>query len=359
MALLGDGDQLRATVATSVDYLMVTATTDGLVVDDWTGYAAALLEWEAQTGRSDVADALAGYQAARRTHHAVARAGRVTRAVEADSVIRRRGELVAELGQARDWMDGRRVPPARRGEAGGLRTVLTTLKADAGNAKTAQALADIADRARPHLADVERRRTAIEQDHTAAEAALAGRAAQARQTLDEQRRARIQATAEREAAARNHRAMLRHARTQAAETLDQVVTLAKDIERLYTRTSTRAGENPLRALYAVQIPGGHQLLSYTEPRPVAADATVGQRFRRWRDGGSYGRWTSTLDPQVSFPGKDNECAALAQWGLATQAVLAPLLVQLHETEDQLRAQLERAPRRRPTIGSPGRLALTG
>jgi hypothetical protein len=90
LALLGDGDHIRATVHTVVDYLMVASTAPGLVRPDWPALTADVRKWEATTGRGDLADALSAYQAARAAQAAETRTRRLGRErLDSFSALRR------------------------------------------------------------------------------------------------------------------------------------------------------------------------------------------------------------------------------------------------------------------------------
>jgi hypothetical protein len=191
LALLGDGDHIRAAIMTAVDYLAVASTVPGLVREDWPAYCARILDWEAQAGRSDVAELLEAYEAGRREQLAAARSRRIVREVEDDALTRRRAALVALLDESAATLDGRRIcqwPTARRVEAGSLRAVLVKLRSDASNAKTAAALADVEERARPHLVDVDELHRAVGAEHQSVTVERERLALESRQAVEDRRR---------------------------------------------------------------------------------------------------------------------------------------------------------------------------
>lgn len=340
-ALLGNDGPLRAAVATAVDYLMVASTVAGVVREDWPAYTAEIVRWEAQAGRRDIADLVAAYQSARSAQSSEARTRRLASQADSIDLVGARAELVAGLEQAE--LSIRNLPPACRARGKGTRAQLGELRRRAGNTKTAAALADIEALAAGPLGQAAYLRRAVdtEREQQRQQAATERAAADA---------ARRQAIEQRRAAEQIRRATERQARAQASATLDQAVSVAKTLERMYGRTTTRPGENPLRELLAVPIPGGWRLLAYTPPaaEPPAAGpvrAVLRDLFVAPPDG----RWSSTVDPRVSYPGTGSDCRALGQWGPASRAVLAPVLTHLHDTEDQLRAQLGRKPRARPAV----------
>src|SRR5207237_1196860 len=101
-------------------------------------------------------------------------------------------------------------------------------------------------------------------------------------------------------------------RAQWGRTLDVARRTARPLESLWRRRSTKRGERPLRILAATRI-NDQPLLEYKPPAPAPPLEDQGRAWRvldRLVDARSPrpGRWRSTIDPAVSFPGTQSLCA---------------------------------------------------
>ncbi len=332
------GGMAAAVVATAADYL-ATAATLGHTADGW---AFGLAEW---LGQAREHGAVMVPDMAR--HHAETRqlaAARQDRAVgaqrESADVAAARAELAARLREHAAFLDARRLRPAAlaslRAEAAGIRAALTGLAAKAADTRSRDSLSAVAAASDEWTARADGLRARIDemrQQHDQAESAE-------RTNRERQRRAAAEQ-------ARNSRAAAAAARrTDAARTagikkarqanLRDVVTAARQLERLYTRQRTGSSDRPFTQLRGLRAADGRPLLAY---RPSAARS-------RWRP--ERGTW-EVRGTGHSFPGSPGGCPQLSAWGPATQAVLAAALWPLHHEEDQLRAALGQPPRTRPAL----------
>ncbi|MFL6094045.1 MAG: hypothetical protein ACJ71Y_01185 [Blastococcus sp.] len=335
-ALLGlegeEGLQL-ATYYTLVSYLQTTETVLGQVVEGWPAEAQALRDHFGAAAEELVAVLERG----KRGRHEVLRRAQRVRAihdVEDLELVERRHALAERLRQAAAAIE--RVPADRRPAAVGLRASLRKLRDRALDVRSMTALEDLGELARDPYERAVAMRAGIDRD----------RAAQEREAESARAEQRWTAQQEREAAklsARHAKEQATAARSQARSTLESVVSQAKELEGLWRRGRTHAGELPWTVLrdlrvagYSLltweppmteEVPKGLRRLGYRRPEGVWVVAGSGQRFGTWN---------------------------LREWGPTTQAVLAPTLAHLHQVEDQLREQLHRAPRQsRPHVDPAG------
>lgn len=312
LTLTGDGDQTRAAVLTAVDWLTVCSTVPGLVNQDWPSMCGALLSWEAQHGRREVADVLNAYQRGQREHRAAAARRRATRAVEADTLTASRGALSALIGETIATVDGRRTrrwSPARRIEAAGPRDVLVKLRGEVGQAKTAAALENIRQRARPHLEAIHTLCAAVDQDHADAEQAAQRKTLQARANAQYQREEQRQQRQQQNAA--------RHAQRQ-ANAIRQAE--RKKITAKLNRTSTRNGEDVLAWLTDHHIVTPVQVTT-DEQQP----APISRRVTAWATGAPAPADTTRRVTRTTYQdhtGRRHQKHTLTQWQTpTTRAVL--------------------------------------
>jgi hypothetical protein len=175
----------------------------------------------------------------------------------------------------------------------------------------------------------------------------AGRIAQeVRAQPDYQERAKKDAAAQREAdkasaarARQFEQARRKSVRAANSAALAEVTARARELERIYRRVGTSAGEHPVDVLRDLRVI--RYLAAPAAPKP----AGIFERIGRAVTGPASGRWHSTADSAVSFP-----YAALTQWGDGTRDAIRPVLAALHAQEDRLRAQLgSRSRQNRPDL----------
>lgn len=322
LALTGDGDQSTAVIGVVLDYALVTSTT-GQLRDDWLNQAQALRDWVHHNGCTGLAVALEQYDAAAAAEHAARGARRRARHVEDDVLTRDRGTLVGIIDQAHNALDGRTIKTwsnADKASAKGLRAVLAKLRTDAGHTKSRAALDDVAARAKPHLAEVDQLLNQIDQTR--------------RDVAQQQLQARQDAKQRRDMERRYAVA----AKEQRSQQLRELRTLRRDLTRLHQRTTTHPGENPLRALQAIDL-GGYRMLSYEPPAPPPTS------WPGWREAitrdllgiGDWGTWRSTDDRNITFEGRGptgETCPRLAEWGQGTRAVLAAAITGIDRRIEQ-------------------------
>ena len=324
LALMGSDDHALAAFATTLAYLQVTATVPGQVVEGWQPDMRALRE---QLG--DGAAALAGAVERGRAGRALAvrhaRGAVVDQEKLSDELTAARDELGERLRLAAAAIEGRKLGSLdddRKAKAAGVRGALAKIRRETMQCRSAGRLGELADRAAVQLeaaGQITR--------YLAAERARRDRETSAA-ALERQQ----------DTAARKRDLAVRSA--QAARQRDQLsraTATARQLEALYRRTTTRPGEKPLAVLASLE------LVTY-QPRPRAER----KNWRTLMDNKPGGDW-HVPGETVSFPGWPGACAALARWGPGTRAVLTPWLLAWHAQEDNLRAALGRAPRRRPAI----------
>jgi hypothetical protein len=318
-------------IATAHDYVACAESLPGLVQAGWHGQLEALRE---QVGPDvDLAALDAALVRRRAELDGVARQLRAARKAERAedlAVVGARGELVAELRYAIADLDGRRVPPAHRVKAAGIRAQLAELRDPAGRATTHARVAELRELAAGPLAAAHELRRTIDAEKAWAEEAK-------RQQLEARKR-------EREAQRRHPSARTAdvHQKRQWEQALTAVRTSARELERLWRRKATRKGEHPIEVLRALVLPGGHPVVEYHAPPPQprpAPDRTFGQRIRERLATRPAGRWHSTIDTAVSYTG-----ASLTEWGSPSRALLEPAMAELYALEDRLAFQLGRKPR---------------
>ncbi len=129
-------------------------------------------------------------------------------------------------------------------------------------------------------------------------------------------------------------------RQQERNLLAAVVAEAEPLERLWRRTTTQPGENPLTALAARRV-DGRPIIQF---RPDEAESRKG--FLRQLAAARAAGWGTWLiqGSAAAFRGTRQHCPELSKWGPNTRAVIAPVLAYLHQAEDQLCERLGRAPR---------------
>jgi len=331
----------------AVDVLTVTETVPGLVDPSWTVPLDQILQHLGEVpGMQDLADAARGRSEYRQALRDTIAKRRRQGLGEDLHLVEQRSALSARIAMAHDAI--KNVPMTRRAEAAGLRAVLRQLRARVDNAKRIEALEDIGvlvtdplDRARALRSDLDRAKLDTERER--AQVAAQARNDRKERRLQE-RSAKEQATFE-----RSRRVQLA---TEAAAQLAEVRNIAKDLEGLYRRARTRAGESPLDVLARIVLPGGHHVLRYENPPPAPdprPDAALIERIRHRIAPPRPGTW-HTIDPDVSFPGYEGSCRRLAAWGPDTRRVLVPALRAIYNVEDQLEIASGRKHR-------PGRLAL--
>lgn len=332
LPLLDTPDHTRAAFLTALDYLLVTETVPGQVIDGWQPDIAALRQAFGSDAGTMTA-ALDQARAEREQARGQARQARVRHDVEDLGLVRDRHALAEQLRQAAESIDGRRVPATLRPEAAGVRAALRDVRTRVLDTRARTRLDDLAAVAAEPLAQAEAivRQVQAEQQQALAE----------RQQAEADRRQAKHAQAE-------HRRLLRAQRVALAEQLETCLSEARELERLYVRTATREGESPFAVLRDYRVSGQHPLLRYVappqRPRPTGLLATV----RAGLAGPEHGHWEATT-AALRLPGTPYSCPLLAEWGPYSRAVLAPVLRELHAHEDQLRAALGRKRRSRPAV----------
>jgi hypothetical protein len=317
-AILGAAEvSLAAAAVTAFDYLACMESVGG-VRPDWHPQLAVIqraVEKDPHGGAEVITAALER----RRQHVASAGAAaadtRKKREVEDLEHVGRRGELVERLKQCEKAINPTGLLVADRARAAGVRAQLTKLRKEAEHVQSPTRLGELAEAAVEPLATGH----ALRARYLDVKAAEAEDARQQRLYEQENRRRHPAAAAKRQQ---------QQLRRDAAGQLRDVRTLAGCLERMWARSKTSKGENPLRQLTAVRLLDGTPLIVYrarsrTERRTFA-EAIAGP-----------GWWCSTTDPRVGVPGSPDRCDALMHWGQDTRAVIEPALRQLHTWEDRL------------------------
>lgn len=349
-ALLGpDADLRTAAYATMVSYLGTIETLQGeaeLRPDGWHLEAEAVRRAVASdAGVEQLAAAVARAKQHRANRHAELHRGRQRAVVEDLAVTGRRAALMAELKQLGEQLHGNRLPHAQRPAAAALRAQLAKLRERAGHQVSLEGLGDVDELGRPVRQQARELLSAVEAERRA-QRDLKEQEAQSRR-LERQ-------------AARRHPATgpSRADRQRMSAELTAWRVYIRDLEQLWRRKATKAGERPMDALRAVRMPDGRPLLAYeqlpTAPAPAGgAIARALVHYGRAQVRRPPGLWRCLLDERIRFPGWPNgECAELAEWGAGTRAVLEPLLSRCHAAEDEMVMRLGRAPRTgRPDLGS--------
>jgi len=335
MALMGpNADEQVAAYATAVAYLQATESVPGQVLERWGPDVAAVRAALGQGGEA-IATALERSRAERAAAAQEAVRGRQRKARAELETIEHGARLAEELRQLITALDGRKVAPADKAAAAGLRKALRILATSAAQVSTRASLLEVAEKSY----DVQDRARAL----VAAQGAARVATDQARRDAAEQaRRQKTQDKAMRESA---RRAAAAH-RRETGGRLALVVESAKPLEDLWRRTTTRDGEDVLARLAELEV-NGRPVLVYQPPAERPRERGLAGFLDRLAP--ESGTWRVN-GAAVAFPGTRWRCAALASWGPNTRAVLAPALAMLHQVEDQLRAELGRAPReRRPVV----------
>jgi hypothetical protein len=353
-ALDPDTDQVMAAYATAIDYLLVTETVPGQVVEGWQLDMAAV---HAAFGDEADVEALGAVIDQARTERARVKAGArravVARQVDDDELTAERATIAARLKRVSDSIEGRRLgvlTGEQRDAAKGVRAVLVKLGKQVADSRSRAALAELTDRAHEPLAAAQ---------------SIAQAAARERARLADEQRRTARESAENKRQAVRSRTLTRKAeqarKGRLREALADLVEEARPLETLYRRTGT--GGNPLTALTALRVNGTPLLVFTPGPQSAAAlDATltilgaVGTLMARTDTRpspaprrGRPGTWQVTGTGRV-FPGYADHCPALAAWGQNTRAVLTPALAALHTAEDQIRGELGVKPRQtRPRL----------
>ncbi len=338
-ALLGDGaDQAAAAYATGVAYLQASESVPGQVAEGWIPDLAAVHD-ALGADAAGIAAALERGRAGRRQAQDQAAAGRARKARQDLDVLERGERLAERCRQAVAAIDGRKVDPARKAEAAGLRRVLRRHATTAAQVTTASGLAEVTRQAADPLERAGRLLAVVTTDRDAAKRAK-------QEDAEQDRNARQAAKAEHSRA----RSALAAGRRRDREELARAVAAARPLEALYARTTTRPGERPLDVLRDLRAPNGEPLLRYTA-------APASDRARGWRGvlettvlGSAPGTWRVAGSGAV-FTGTLHTCSELMQWGAGTRAVLAPTLDAIHQAEDELRSYLGAEERRRPQVAT--------
>lgn len=352
MALLGaDADADVAALLTACGYLQVSETQPGMVRQGWQQSLGPVRQ--SLGTRASAAQLLAMLERGEVERAERARAVRQARTQQASAgleVAEQGATLAARLGRMHEALDGRRLQAltaGQRDEAKGLRRTLRTLQGKAARVSTARGLEEVQALAEDPLRRAEAlvaaetaERTRKDRETVQAAAEAAQQAAWAKQQREAERAAVKQARAfQREQLAAQER--------EARELLAQVVAEAKPLEQLYRRTRTAEGESPLAQLRRLQV-DGRAVLAYQGNQGSGLLSALGAAFT-----GEVGRWMIAGTSQ-GFPGSPSRCAALAEWGPGTRAVLAPVLRYLHGQEDVLVQRLGKQPRAgRPNCSAAG------
>jgi len=357
-ALLGlkAGDDLRAaTLETAIDYLTVAETMPGEAL---AGFSLDIAAWRASVRNAEGLDELERHMAelgAQRTQAAAElQARRTVRQVEEVELIEARGRLSEQLRLAE--FDIRQVPGDLRPEAAGIRDALRKLRERIDNTKRAGSLEELRALAGPPLARAAAIRARLETQKAEADRLKETVANEERSAREERKRQERQATADRSAHA-SHR---KQQKARASQQLADVRALARKLEALYARRSTKPGESPWKVLAQIEMPGGHRVLIFDPPPPYRVPQGLGWWDRKkweFNNPPPSGHWCSPHDSSVVFAGSPSSCARLASWGADTQRVLEPAIVGLHRVEDQLIPVAMAKPRSRPVFAANGAPAL--
>ncbi len=264
---------------------------------------------------------------------------RVAGEVEDLGLVGDRNALAEQLRLAVEDLDGRRLPHRTdKPAAAGLRAQLKALHTDVAACRSRRRLEELRALAAGPLEQAGELRRGIDQE-------------QARRKDDADRQAADNAAANHQAKmiARNHRASVADEKRQAKAALRQLRTEVKRGESLWQRQTTTRKEKPWEVLQE-----GRLLRFEATPRPQPGRPGGRGSIRSIRSALAVpaGRWVSTLDPELSWPGSYQNCPGLAQWGENTRAVLWPHLAGQYQKEDQLVAGYGLPPRDRPWLYQP-------
>ncbi len=341
-----------AVVATAHDYVACMESIAGLVEPSWPQQFEALRdEISAEVDLASLTAALDRRRSDIKRNTAQAQSRRRAEQAEDLQLVRARAEFVDQMRSALESIDGRKVPEHHRAGAAGLRAQLSRLREDGTHVRSAARLSELQELARAPLSEALALRRLVDQEKAAE--------LQRRQAEKDQAR-------QLRAAARRHPANRPSAEQRRgwATSLTLARDTAKPLERLYSRRSTRKGEDVLAELAGYRLPDGQPLLVYERPAPAPPPPPNRSWGRRVLDNLAYqppsGTWRSTLDPAVAYSGSNARCAALSEWGPPSREVLRPALVQLHAKEDELVRLLGRKARSgRPQVSPSSPRAQAG
>jgi hypothetical protein len=240
---------------------------------------------------------------------------------------RAQGELVEKLNSWLLGLDGRRIPPAEKEEAAGLRRVIRLLRERAGKQATLSGLDEIRIHARPEVAKAQELLTRIAQCRVEVERAKEGE------------RNAIAFAAEQQ---RNRAAELQRRKEEAARRLAVVRRNIGVLEKFYKRSSTKPGERADEQLAALRL--RDQMVVVQLEAGVASPVSRPRLMRRSLAPILPDVWRAAFDPRVGFRAAGASCPALAKWGPETRQVLAPALAHAYAEEDRLVAITGRKPR---------------
>jgi hypothetical protein len=339
LALLGDGDHVRAALATAADYLACMSTTPGLIDPGWPQALAALAEQADQDSGHGVVAVIENAQQAQAEARAQTRRTSLAEQAGQDALVRDRAELAEGLRRLRARLDGRHIArwdDERRRRAAGLRAVLERLQQDAVRTRSRPALDEVMQRAEE---PVTRSLALLETARREAEQAQQARAEQQR-AAQEQREQRERARRQRAALDAEQKRRTREYTQQQEADLRETVATATPLEHLWNRQGPprSTADGPARVLADAGLITFH---------PREAPGRIARLLNV-----AAGTW-QTWDGRPLGHGTRTECRALDVWGPAVRRVLAPRLAELHAREDGLRAALGRQPRTaRPAVLAP-------
>src|SRR5580765_1603404 len=346
-ALLPAGTLLEvATIRTIADYLTVAESIPGTVHPGWLDTVARWAQDNATLpGVAGLTAAAAAIATERATAQATATTARQARAVRSDQTSEAAAALAEQCRLGAEDIDARRLPgatPEDKATAAGLRKILRQLQIEAAHTSNPTSLDDV----RARTAGPLNRAAALATELRArADAAAHHRAQQAAERAQDKR--------DQDHARQQERARRTQRRQHATAELSRARAQAREWERLYQRSGSRYRDgSPLTVLRAIEHEG-HPWLTYVRPAHTKPESRWERFVESVAKDPTPGYWT--IPTGLQLPGSPTTCPSLASWGEASRTVLAPLLAPLHHYEDQLCAELGRAPRQRPTVNMPAQI----
>ena len=322
--LIGDADRRGVAYFVAFDVLTVAETVPGLTRDDWRIDVEAVLSGLGDVpGLADLASAATVHRSARDElrQRIVARRRNETRV--GIELVGERAHLVATLEQAIALI--KLVPPPERAGASAVRAMLRKVRDEAGNARSAESLGEIATAAQPLLEQARALRQRLDED--------ANRLRVEREREQRDARAMKREQGERAKAYRQAAAL---AKRQRRDELAALHKRRRELRRLLARRRTTHGESPAAMLIAAGVVRWIEVTKDVEIRPSVLDRVSAHFNGDPKPASRPGvRTTLFLEDRCGERWRPDQ---LASWG--SPCVLSALEAALADTEALL-APLER------------------